>query len=91
MAQADSGGFDTGDWCWHTRQATPCRVVERLALWGEAAYRVWLREFRRRRLQAEHEARLAALDEMETTVPELNAVAMVRIDAKANRNSEGAA
>lgn len=36
------GGFDTGDWCWHTRQATPCRVVERLALWGEAAYRVWL-------------------------------------------------
>ncbi|MCB1832519.1 MAG: DEAD/DEAH box helicase family protein [Geminicoccaceae bacterium] len=36
------GGFEIGDWCWHTRQATPCRVVERLALWGEAAYRVWL-------------------------------------------------
>lgn len=36
------GGFDVGDWCWHTRQATPCRVVERLALWGEAAFRVWL-------------------------------------------------
>jgi len=36
------GGFNIGDWCWHTRQATPCRVVERLALWGEAAYRVWL-------------------------------------------------
>ena len=36
------GSFDVGDWCWHTRQATPCRVVERLALWGEAAYRVWL-------------------------------------------------
>jgi len=36
------GGFDIGDWCWHTRQATPCRVIERLALWGEAAYRVWL-------------------------------------------------
>lgn len=34
--------FEIGDWCWHTRQATPCRVVERLALWGEAAYRVWL-------------------------------------------------
>jgi superfamily II DNA or RNA helicase len=49
-----------------------------------------VREFRRRRLQAEHEARLAALDEMETTVPELNAVAMVRIDAKANKYSEGA-
>ena len=26
------GGFDIGDWCWHTRQATPCRVVERLTL-----------------------------------------------------------
>lgn len=36
------GDFDIGDWCWHTRQATPCRVVERLALWGDAAYRVWL-------------------------------------------------
>ncbi|MDH6234998.1 superfamily II DNA or RNA helicase [Mesorhizobium soli] len=36
------GGFNIGDWCWHTRQATPCRVVERLALWGEATYRVWL-------------------------------------------------
>ncbi|MBB4404247.1 MULTISPECIES: DEAD/DEAH box helicase [Rhizobium/Agrobacterium group] len=36
------GEFDIGDWCWHTRQATPCRVIERLALWGEATYRVWL-------------------------------------------------
>lgn len=36
MAQADSG-FNTGDWCWHTRQAAPCRVVERLALWGDKA------------------------------------------------------
>lgn len=36
------GGFDIGDWCWHTRQATPCRVVERLTLWGDSAYRVWL-------------------------------------------------
>ena len=50
-----------------------------------------VREFRRHRLQAEHEARLVVLDDMETTMPELNAVAMVRIDAKANRNSEGAA
>lgn len=34
-------GFDIGDWCWHTRQATHCRVVERLTLWGEATYRIW--------------------------------------------------
>ena len=40
-----------------------------------------VREFRRHRLQTEHEARLAVLDDMETTMPELNAVAMVRIDA----------
>jgi hypothetical protein len=38
-----------------------------------------VRQFRRRRLQSEHEARLAALDDMESSVPELNAVAMVRI------------
>ena len=50
-----------------------------------------VREFRRRRLQTEHEARLAALDDMEATVPELNAVAVVRIDAKAIKNSEAAA
>jgi hypothetical protein len=50
-----------------------------------------VREFRRRRLQAEHEARLAALDEMDASAPELNAVAMVRIDTKANKTSERAA
>ena len=35
-------GFTIGDWCWLTRQASPCRVVERQDLWGEVAYRVWL-------------------------------------------------
>jgi hypothetical protein len=50
-----------------------------------------VREFRRRRLQTEHGARLAVLDGMEITVPELNAVAMVRIDAKASKTSERAA
>ncbi len=35
-------GFDSGDWCWHARQAAACRVVERLTLWGDTAYRVWL-------------------------------------------------
>ncbi|QXP86561.1 helicase-related protein [Methylococcus capsulatus] len=37
-----SGGFAVGDWCWHARQASPCRVIDREALWGEVAYRVWL-------------------------------------------------
>jgi superfamily II DNA or RNA helicase len=34
--------LDVGDWCWFTRQASPCRVVERQDVWGESAYRVWL-------------------------------------------------
>lgn len=34
--------FTIGDWCWFTRQTTPCRVVEHQNLWGEVAYRVWL-------------------------------------------------
>ena len=50
-----------------------------------------VREFRRRRLQTEYEARLAALDEMESSAPELNAVAMVRIDANAGKTVERAA
>lgn len=35
-------GFGIGDWCWHTRQASPCRVVDRQNLWGELTYRIWL-------------------------------------------------
>lgn len=35
-------GFTIGDWCWSTRQASPCRVIERQDVWGEVAYRVWL-------------------------------------------------
>ena len=31
-----------GDWFWHTRHATPCRVVDRQEAWGGVAYRVWL-------------------------------------------------
>lgn len=37
-----NGGFNTGDWCWLTRQATSCQVIERQDVWGESAYRVWL-------------------------------------------------
>lgn len=34
--------YSVGDWCWHARQASPCRVVDRQNLWGELAYRIWL-------------------------------------------------
>lgn len=35
-------GFSIGDWCWHARQASPCRVIDRETLWGEVFFRVWL-------------------------------------------------
>ena len=34
--------FSVGEWCWLTRQASPCKVIERQDVWGESAYRVWL-------------------------------------------------
>ncbi|KIX33647.1 helicase [Burkholderia pseudomallei] len=71
-------GFDTGDWCWHVRQATPCRVVERLALWGEAGYRVWLpaKEIVLRALPVE----LATLDGVHPTVEQiLHSVAAAKL------------
>lgn len=38
-----------------------------------------VREHRRKRLQQEHDARIAALDDMEASLPDLNAVMMVRV------------
>ena len=34
--------YSVGDWCWHARQALPCRVIDRQNLWGELTYRIWL-------------------------------------------------
>ncbi|RQZ49994.1 DEAD/DEAH box helicase [Burkholderia sp. Bp9099] len=71
-------GFDTGDWCWHVRRATPCRVVERLALWGESGYRVWLpaKDVVLRAVAAE----LAMLDGVHPTVEQiLHAVAAAKL------------
>ena len=61
--------WQIGDWCWHTRQATPCRVVERLALWGEAAYRVWLPS--KNAVLRARAAELAALASVQPTVEQL--------------------
>ena len=41
-AYYEVSGFTIGDWCWFTRQGSPCRVIERQDVWGEVAYRVWL-------------------------------------------------
>jgi hypothetical protein len=40
-----------------------------------------VREYRRKRLNAEHQARIAALDDAEACVPDLNAVLMFRVGA----------
>jgi hypothetical protein len=37
-----SEAFAVGDWCWHLRQRTPCRIADRQDIWGETAYRVWV-------------------------------------------------
>ena len=37
-----ANGFNIGEWCWYTRHASPCRVVDRQDVWGETSYRVWL-------------------------------------------------
>jgi hypothetical protein len=38
-----------------------------------------VREHRRKRLNAEHQARMAALDDAEASVPDLNAVMILRV------------
>ncbi len=38
-----------------------------------------VRDHRRKRLQQEHEARMASLDDAEASVPDLNAVMLVRV------------
>jgi superfamily II DNA or RNA helicase len=42
MVQGSATGHSIGDWCWHKRQASPCRVVDRQEFWGDTVYRVWL-------------------------------------------------
>jgi hypothetical protein len=94
--------WNIGDWCWHVRLASPCRVIDREALWGEVFFRVWLSardavvcakvqnlgknaserptmEQSLNRHEAEFAARIAALTDAETCMPDLNAVLMLRI------------
>ena len=83
-------------WAWHTcpPALTRARAPSAFDARDQATGRIGLppvRESPRRRLRAEHEARLAALGDMETTTPELNAVAMVRIDATASTDRGGLA
>jgi superfamily II DNA or RNA helicase len=80
-----SGQWNTGDWCWHTRQATPCRVVERLALWGEAAYRVWLPS--KNAVLRARSADLAALSSVQPTVEQLlHAIAAAKLQDALEEN-----
>ncbi|MDR3298643.1 MAG: DEAD/DEAH box helicase family protein [Candidatus Accumulibacter sp.] len=77
--------FDTGNWCWHTRQAAPCRVVERLVLWGEAAYRVWLPG--KDAVVRARAAELAALESVRPTVEQiLHATAAAKLQDALEEN-----
>lgn len=42
LSSGFASSMKVGDWCWYTRHASPCRVVERQDVWGESSYRVWL-------------------------------------------------
>lgn len=55
-----------GDWCWHTRHAAPCRLVECQYLWGETVYRVWLPT--KDAVVRARSQELAALDTVKPTV-----------------------
>jgi superfamily II DNA or RNA helicase len=47
-----------------------------------------VREYRRKRLEAEHQARMAALHDAEASVPDLNAIMMVRVGPMIGSGSE---
>lgn len=62
-------GRNVGDWCWLTRQASPCRVIERQNVWGESAYRVWLPA--KNAVVRARESDLASLDSIRPTVEQI--------------------
>ena len=62
-------GHGVGEWCWHLRHATPCRVVDRQDVWGETAYRVWLP--RKDAVVRARSVELAALDTFQPTTNEI--------------------
>lgn len=62
--------YRVGDWCRHTRHTTPCRI-------GLPA----VRAYRRRRLEQAHQERMATLDAVETSFPDLNTIMMLRVGA----------
>lgn len=61
--------FAVGDWCRHARHTTPCRVVDRQAIWGETVFRVWLPT--KDAVIRAREADLAPLSSLQPTVEEI--------------------
>ena len=41
-SRPQAGSYGVGDWVCHTQHRTPCRIIERQAIWGETVFRVWL-------------------------------------------------
>jgi len=63
------GGFGIGVWCWHSRHASPCRIVDRQDIWGEQSYRVWL-PTKDAVVRARHDE-LAGLDSVRPTIEQI--------------------
>ncbi|HCZ14605.1 MAG TPA: helicase, partial [Candidatus Accumulibacter sp.] len=70
-----------GGWCWHSRYASPCRIVDRQNVWGELSYRVWL-PTRDAVVRVRHDE-LVGLDAVRPTVEQIlyTAVAAKLLDA----------
>ena len=61
--------FGVGDWCWHMRHASPCRIVDRQEVWGELSFRVWLPS--KDTVIRARQAELAGLDSVRPTVEQI--------------------
>ena len=70
-------GFGIGDWCWHARQSSPCRVIDRQDVWGEVTYRVWLPA-----KEAVVRARAQDLDELTNVRPTVEQILHTAASAK---------
>ncbi|HHO81640.1 MAG TPA: helicase, partial [Halothiobacillus sp.] len=69
--------FGVGDWCWHARQSSPCRVIDRQDVWGEVTYRVWLPA-----KEAVVRARAQDLDELTNVRPTVEQILHTAASAK---------
>ena len=69
--------WNVGNWCWHTRYAVVCQIVDRQSMWGKITYRVWLPD--KDAVVRAIEAELSSLDSI---LPSLDQVLFTAAAAK---------